>query len=103
MLLKIRLLLYFSFYVFQIIRRSNIEEKYLALVRHRAGHFCETAWIIIGLVAWEGVPMNQADDLYDFLCTTLPAHGNETERRCGTNDRYGKCLRSSLSTFVCKS
>lgn len=70
-----------------IVRRSGIEEKYLALVRHRANHSCETAWLIVGLVAWEGVPTKQADDLYDFLSTTLPPYGNETERRCGTNER----------------
>ncbi|KAH3862999.1 hypothetical protein DPMN_025975 [Dreissena polymorpha] len=64
-----------------------MEEKYLAIVRHRSGHSCATAWIIVALVAWEGVPAAQADELYDYLCTTLPAYGNETERRCGTNDR----------------
>lgn len=69
-----------------IIRRSSADEKYLALTRHRVGHSCETAWLIVGLVAWEGVPSSQADDLYDFLCKTLPQYGNETERRCGTND-----------------
>ncbi|KAL4240871.1 5-methylcytosine catabolic process [Mactra antiquata] len=70
-----------------IIRRSSVEEKYLTVVRHRTGHTCEYAWIVIGIVAWEGVPAKQADHLYDFLSDTLPAHGNETERRCGTNDR----------------
>ncbi|XP_052768595.1 uncharacterized protein LOC128208914 isoform X2 [Mya arenaria] len=70
-----------------IVRRGSVEEKYLALVRHRVGHVCDKAWIIIGLVAWEGVPATQADHLYDYLSTTLPSYGNETERRCGTNDR----------------
>jgi hypothetical protein len=73
---------------FQIVRRSGDDEKYLALVRHRVNHVCETAWLIIALVAWEGVPATQADHLYDYLSKTLPSYGNETERRCGTNDRY---------------
>ncbi|XP_060571659.1 uncharacterized protein LOC132729844 isoform X2 [Ruditapes philippinarum] len=70
-----------------IVRRSGDDEKYLALVRHRVNHVCETAWLIIALVAWEGVPAMQADHLYDYLSKTLPSYGNETERRCGTNDR----------------
>lgn len=75
---------------FQIIRRSGQEEKYLCVVRQRPGHFCETACIIAVLVAWEGVPQNMADDLYQYLRTTLPTNGFETERRCGTNERYVK-------------
>ncbi|XP_053392644.1 uncharacterized protein LOC123564014 isoform X2 [Mercenaria mercenaria] len=70
-----------------IVRRSGAEEKYLALVRHRPNHGCDTAWLIIALVAWEGVAATEADDLYDYLSGTLPKYGNETERRCGTNDR----------------
>jgi len=56
------------------------------LVRHRIGHLCETAWIVVGLVVWEGVPTTQADELYDSLRTSLPQYGTETERRCGTNE-----------------
>ena len=58
------------------------------MVRHRSGHYCETAWLMICLVAWEGVPAEQADELYSYLCNTLPTNGFETERRCGTNERY---------------
>ena len=76
-----------EFVLLQIIRRSGPDEKYLCVVRHRAGHTCETAWLMIALVAWEGVPTHQADDLYDYLCNTLPKNGFETERRCGTNER----------------
>ncbi|XP_061181975.1 methylcytosine dioxygenase tet3-B-like isoform X2 [Saccostrea echinata] len=70
-----------------IIRRSGAEEKYLCVVRQRPGHFCETACIITVIVAWEGVPQNTADDLYQYLRTSLPTNGFETERRCGTNER----------------
>lgn len=74
-------------FLLQIIRRSGVEEKYLCVVRQRPGHFCETACIVAVLVAWEGVPQPVADDLYQYLRTTLPTNGFETERRCGTNER----------------
>ncbi|XP_071130442.1 uncharacterized protein [Mytilus edulis] len=70
-----------------IIRRSNEEEKYLCVIKQRPGHFCDTAWIIVVLVAWEGIENNTAADMYDYLRSTLAAHGFETERRCGTNER----------------
>ena len=73
--------------VYQIIRRSGEEEKYLCVVRKRPGHFCDTAYIVVSLVAWEGVFRQQADDLYTYLVSTLTKNGYETERRCGMNDR----------------
>ncbi|CAG5121579.1 unnamed protein product, partial [Candidula unifasciata] len=70
-----------------IIRRSGPEEKYLCIVRKRPGHFCDTAVIIMVIVAWEGVECQQADTLYDFLISTLPQNGLETDRRCGLNEK----------------
>ncbi|XP_052071951.1 methylcytosine dioxygenase tet3-like isoform X1 [Mytilus californianus] len=70
-----------------IIRRSSEDEKYLCVIKQRPGHFCDTAWIIVVLVAWEGIENNTAADMYDYLRNTLAAHGFETERRCGTNER----------------
>ncbi|XP_041362822.1 serine-rich adhesin for platelets-like [Gigantopelta aegis] len=70
-----------------IIRRSSYEEKYLCVVKQRRGHFCENAMLIIVLVAWEGVPLDEADGLYSYISTTVTKEGNETERRCGTNER----------------
>ncbi|KAI8796635.1 methylcytosine dioxygenase TET2 [Biomphalaria glabrata] len=70
-----------------IIRRSGPEEKYLCVVRQRPGHFCDTAVIIVVIVAWEGVMAQQADSLYNFLITTLPKSGIETDRRCGLNEK----------------
>lgn len=72
----------------QIVRRSGPEEKYLSIVKQRPGHYCETAFLVVVIVAWEGVPQRQADDLYSFLVPTLTQYGFETERRCGTNERY---------------
>jgi hypothetical protein len=73
-------------YIYQVIRRSGPDEKYLVIIRPRRGHYCETAVIVVGLVAWEGVPLPTADDLYTYMVGTLTKHGFETERRCGTNE-----------------
>ncbi|KAK3090666.1 hypothetical protein FSP39_013527 [Pinctada imbricata] len=70
-----------------IIRRSSEDEKYLCVVRQRPGHCCDTACIVVVLVAWEGVPGDTADELYDYLVKLLPKNGLETERRCGTNEK----------------
>lgn len=71
----------FTFLSFQIIRRSGPEEKTLALVKHRSKHTCSTSWIVIALVAWEGVPLNIADDMYSTMVYKLNKFGTPTERR----------------------
>lgn len=71
----------FSYLSFQIIRRSGPEEKTLALVKHRSKHTCSTSWIVIALVAWEGVPLNIADDMYSMMVYKLNKFGTPTERR----------------------
>ncbi|KAL3280838.1 hypothetical protein HHI36_004068 [Cryptolaemus montrouzieri] len=69
-----------------IIRRSGEEEKYLIIVKHRQGHFCHSAFIIICIIVWEGVSRNTSDDLYSLLTDKLNKFGIPTKRRCGTND-----------------
>ncbi|KAJ8670320.1 hypothetical protein QAD02_001579 [Eretmocerus hayati] len=69
-----------------IIRRSGVEEKVLAIVKHRKGHKCPTAWIVVAMVAWEGVPNHEADRIYSLLSHKLNRFGLPTTRRCGTNE-----------------
>lgn len=54
-----------------IIRRASLDEKVLVIVKHRTGHHCSTAWIVVVMVAWEGVPQSESDFLYDMLVHKL--------------------------------
>ena len=44
--------------------------------------------IINNLISFrKGIENEYADGLYDYIRTTVPTNGYETERRCGLNDR----------------
>lgn len=83
-----------------MIRRSGIEEKILTIVKHRQGHKCPTAWIVVAMVAWEGVPNHEADRIYSLLSHKLNRFGLPTTRRCGTNEPR-TCACQGLDPDTC--
>ncbi|XP_063220013.1 uncharacterized protein LOC134529638 [Bacillus rossius redtenbacheri] len=83
-----------------IIRRASLDEKILCVVKHRQGHKCPTAWIVVVMVAWEGVPSTEADRVYNLLTHKLNRYGLPTTRRCATNEPR-TCACQGLDPDTC--
>ena len=70
-----------------IIRRTNSEEKFLVVAKDRIGHKCEHKWIVISIVAWDGIPRELADHAYDDLSGLLGQYGKSFQRQCESNSK----------------
>ncbi|KAL5250071.1 hypothetical protein ACHWQZ_G015966 [Mnemiopsis leidyi] len=68
-----------------VIQRTSLQEQVCVLYRHRSGHSCESALIVVVIVQWEGLPAETASDVYATLAATLPSDGVPTQRQCDKN------------------
>ncbi|CAG9784840.1 unnamed protein product [Diatraea saccharalis] len=83
-----------------VIRRSSYTEKVLVVVKARAGHRCACAWLVVCVVAWEGIPAAEADADYALLAHKLQRYGLPTTRRCATNENR-TCACQGLDPETC--
>lgn len=47
---------------------------------------CKATFIVVCIVAWEGMPKHEADKSYRLLIHKLNKFGLPTTRRCATNE-----------------
>ena len=47
-----------------VLRRSGPEEKYLVVVKHRPGHFCDYTWVAVTIIIWEGISPDISNKAY---------------------------------------
>lgn len=47
---------------------------------------CKAAFIVVCIVAWDGMPKQEADNSYRLLIHKLNKFGLPTTRRCATNE-----------------
>ena len=94
----------FLFSAKYIIRRMSLEEKYLVVTRERTGHQCQYQWMVLSIIAWEGVPSNIADFAYNHISDTIAKHGKSFSRQCEFNQKktcacQGKFIISVANFF----
>ncbi|RZF33620.1 hypothetical protein LSTR_LSTR006998 [Laodelphax striatellus] len=68
-----------------VIRRSSPSEKLLLVVKTRENHNCDQRIVVVVIVAWDGLPANEADDLYDFMSKNQSNFGDPVKRGCSSN------------------
>ncbi|XP_055700895.1 methylcytosine dioxygenase TET isoform X2 [Phlebotomus papatasi] len=83
-----------------IIRRADPEEKILCVVKRRQGHRCQASFIVVCIVAWDGIPTHEADSVYKMLIHKLNKFGLPTTRRCATNENR-TCACQGLDPESC--
>ncbi|XP_059614270.1 methylcytosine dioxygenase TET isoform X2 [Phlebotomus argentipes] len=83
-----------------IIRRADPEEKILCVVKRRQGHRCQASFIVVCIVAWDGIPTHEADSVYKMLIHKLNKFGLPTTRRCATNENR-TCACQGLDPETC--
>ncbi|XP_065062672.1 methylcytosine dioxygenase TET1-like isoform X2 [Rhopilema esculentum] len=76
-----------------VLRRQDVDEKILVVVRERPGHLCEDKVIVISIVVWEGFERSKASYLYQRLTSLLSEHATMVTRRCGTNETKNCCCQ----------
>ena len=96
----------FLFSAKYIIRRMSLVEKYLVVTRERTGHQCQYQWMVLSIIAWEGVPSNIADFAYNHISDTIAKHGKSFSRQCEFNQKktcacQGKFIISVADLFNC--
>ena len=67
-------------------RRIDEKEKFCVIFKQNLGHSCEYTYTVVTIVVWEAFPVQQVNDIYRFLTSTLPKYGNPTPRKCSAND-----------------
>ena len=55
----------------------------MVVTKHRRGHDCATAWIVVSIVMWEAIPADMADFAYTKLSYKMGTFGFATQRRYG--------------------
>jgi len=69
---------------------------------------CDASFIVVCMVAWDGIPKHEADNAYRLLVHKLNKFGLPTTRRCATNENrtcacqglyYKNAILKSLTTI----